>query len=92
MTAPNTIKVYIFSYGDPSVGIPAHHTEIDLDIERFHDPVGDERAIIKEQLFDFFAPLWDDNPYVLFSDEYYYHDFDPKDGEDFDEFIRAPQG
>ena len=63
-----TIKAFIDSYGEPSVGINGAHTELDLDIYS-EDCDEEERNLIRKYLSDLFTELWDDSVNIRLSDE-----------------------
>jgi hypothetical protein len=63
------MKAYIYSKGDPSVGINGFSTEVDLGIEDFEDWDG-QREGIRKILANTFINIWDDGKVtVMFDDE-----------------------
>lgn len=61
------MKAHIQCSGDPSVGIPGCHTQIDLCVT-----IDDERMKedIRDMLRDTFSLIWDDTTtFVVFDDE-----------------------
>lgn len=61
------MKVFIYNHGDPSVGIPGHYTELDLDRDEIDD---NERGWVKDELWRMFVDLWGfDDVQVVFDDE-----------------------
>jgi len=59
-------KFYLYSPGDPSVGIHSIETEMDL---CFDVGEGEEREELRKQLKEFFSDLYDDNVNIEFEDE-----------------------
>jgi len=59
-------KFYLYSPGDPSVGIHSIETEMDL---CFDVGEGEEREELRKQLKEFFSDLYDDNIGIEFEDE-----------------------